>query len=58
MPHPVCLYVSPLLARYGFPKGHPFGIDRQGAFWREAQKQGLDKRISRAYPVSAQAYYL
>ena len=53
LPHPVCLYVSPLLARYGFPKGHPFGIDRQDAFWREAQKQGLDKRISLCEPRQA-----
>ena len=53
MPHPVCLYVSPLLARYGFPNGHPFGIDRQDAFWREAQKQGLDRRISLCEPRQA-----
>ena len=35
------LYVGEALARYGFPEGHPLGIDRQGAFFREAAAQGL-----------------
>ena len=38
----VNLYVDDALAAYGFPDGHPLGIDRQGAFLREAQKLGLD----------------
>jgi acetoin utilization protein AcuC len=39
------LYLSDNLGGYGFPDGHPFGPDRQAAFWREAQKQGLDKKV-------------
>lgn len=35
------LYADDNLAAYGFPHGHPFGIDRQGAFLREAEAQGL-----------------
>lgn len=41
----VCLYLSDNLGGYGFPDGHPFGPDRQAAFWREAQRQGLDKKV-------------
>lgn len=37
----VFLYVDEGLAAYGFPEGHPLGIDRQGAFLREANAQGL-----------------
>lgn len=50
----VCLYVSEALAHYGFPAGHPFGTDRQQAFWREATQQGLDRkaRLSEAAPAS------
>jgi len=40
----VFLYVSDDLGAYGFPDEHPFGPDRQAAFWREAQKHGLDKK--------------
>jgi len=29
------------LARYGFPGGHPFGIDRHGAFAREFDRREL-----------------
>jgi acetoin utilization protein AcuC len=39
------LYVDAALGRYGFPHGHPFGPDRQDAFWNEAHKQGLPKRV-------------
>ena len=39
------LYVDDALGRYGFPHGHPFGPDRQDAFWNEADKQGLPKRV-------------
>src|SRR5215212_3714238 len=42
----VQLYVDDALGRYGFPNGHPFGPDRQDAFWAEAQKQGLPKRVA------------
>ncbi len=41
------LYVGDNLAAYGFPDGHPLGIDRQGAFLREAMKQGLVSRTTR-----------
>ena len=37
----VFLYVDEGLAAYGFPEGHPLGIDRQGAFLREANAQSL-----------------
>jgi acetoin utilization protein AcuC len=39
----VCLYYGEALGRYGFPRGHPLGVDRQGTFFREASAQGLDK---------------
>lgn len=39
----VALYVDEALGSYGFPDGHPWGPDRQDAFWREAAGQGLDK---------------
>ena len=32
------------LARYGFGDGHPFGPDRHGAFWREFETRGFDRR--------------
>ena len=35
------LYADDNLSAYGFPDGHPLGIDRQGAFLREATAQGL-----------------
>ncbi|MBY0267354.1 MAG: hypothetical protein K2W84_13140 [Burkholderiales bacterium] len=39
----VALYVDEALGSYGFPDGHPWGPDRQDAFWREAAGQRLDK---------------
>ncbi len=50
----VLLYIGESLARYRFPDGHPFGIDRQRAFWNEAQRQGLDKRVALCPPRPAQ----
>lgn len=41
----VALYVDEALGRYGFPDGHPWGPDRQDAFWREAVNQKLDKWV-------------
>ena len=38
----VALYVDEALGKYGFPDGHPWGTDRQNAFWKEAAKQKLD----------------
>jgi acetoin utilization protein AcuC len=50
MSAPLALFVGDLLASYGFPDGHPLGIDRQGAFWSEALKLGLDKRVQLLTP--------
>lgn len=49
----VQLYVGDALGRYGFPNGHPFGPDRQDAFWKEALKQGLPKRVDLRAPREA-----
>ncbi len=40
------LYADAGLARYGFPKGHPLGSDRQGAFLGQARQQGLLDKVS------------
>ena len=48
-----CVYIGDELARYGFGQGHPFGPDRLDAFWKQAQASGLDARITRCAPVSA-----
>jgi acetoin utilization protein AcuC len=47
------VYIGDELARYGFGQGHPFGPDRLGAFWKQAQASGLDARVTRCSPVSA-----
>jgi len=49
----VALYVGEALGRYGFPNGHPFGPDRQLAFWNETVRQGLDRRVTVCDPVGA-----
>jgi len=41
------------LARYGFPAGHPFGIDRHGAFQREFEQRGLAGRVALLEPARA-----
>lgn len=41
----VWLYADDTLGAYGFPEGHPFGIDRQQAFLRAAKQQGLLDRV-------------
>lgn len=41
----VGLTVGEVLGRYGFPSGHPLGIDRQGAFLALARHLGLDGRV-------------
>jgi acetoin utilization protein AcuC len=53
MPTPVCVTIGDQLARYGFGEGHPFGPDRLGAFWTEAQAQGLDRQLIQCLPGSA-----
>ena len=49
----VRVYTGAALARYGFGDAHPFGNDRHDAFWREACKQGLDRRVAIGTPVAA-----
>jgi acetoin utilization protein AcuC len=53
MAREVLLYVGEALGKYGFPDGHPFGPDRQDAFWKETLKQGLDKEAKLAAPRAA-----
>jgi acetoin utilization protein AcuC len=53
MSNEVELYVGEALGRYGFPHGHPFGPDRQDAFWKEAQMQGLPQRVELRAPRAA-----
>jgi acetoin utilization protein AcuC len=53
MPNEVELYVGEALGRYGFPHGHPFGPDRQDAFWKEAEKRGLPDRVALREPREA-----
>lgn len=52
MPIPVGVYIGDELAGYGFGEGHPFGPDRLGAFWQQAQAVGLDRQVIRYEPVS------
>ncbi len=40
------LFADDALGRYGFPAGHPFGIDRQSAFLSALATQGLDRDIT------------
>ncbi len=42
------LAADPSLAEYGFGDSHPFGNDRLEAFWREAIRRGLHRRVHRA----------
>jgi acetoin utilization protein AcuC len=49
----VQLYVGDALGAYGFPDGHPFGPDRQDAFLKEADKQGLPKKVALRGPRAA-----
>lgn len=38
---PTFLYAGSALGRYGFPAGHPLGVDRRVAFLNQADRQGL-----------------
>lgn len=40
------------IARYGFPEGHPFGVDRHAAFAREFAARGLAARVRVVPPAS------
>ena len=55
MRNEVALYVDEALGRYGFPDGHPWGPDRQDAFWKEATKQKLDRSAALSVSRSATA---
>jgi acetoin utilization protein AcuC len=44
------VYVGAELGKHGFPAGHPNALDRQAAFWDEAQKQELHRRVRVAPP--------
>jgi len=52
-----CLFADDGLARYGFPQGHPLGIDRQGAFLHKAQSLGLleQSQLGKGAAATAQA---
>jgi acetoin utilization protein AcuC len=43
------VFADPALGRYGFPAGHPLGVDRQAAFLSAFAEQGLE----RAAPLQA-----
>lgn len=45
--------IGDALARYGFGHGHPFSTQRQGYFWTEARKRGLDARVAIGEPMLA-----
>jgi acetoin utilization protein AcuC len=45
MPHETLLLVGEALGKYGFPEGHPLGVDRQGVFLAAASARGLDRRV-------------
>ena len=47
------VYVGEALAAYGFGGGHPFGPDRLAAFWQEARRQGLERRVLLRQPAQA-----
>ncbi len=46
----VLLVAGEMLARYGFPDGHAFGIDRHGAFMREFDTRRLATRVTVSEP--------
>jgi acetoin utilization protein AcuC len=47
------LVTGPSLAAYGFPAGHPFGIDRHGAFMAEFERSPAASRVRRLAPTAA-----
>ncbi|MGE0582098.1 MAG: acetoin utilization protein AcuC [Steroidobacteraceae bacterium] len=51
----VLVVMGETIARYGFPEGHPFGVDRHDAFARQFELRGFDARVSVASPAPAQA---
>jgi len=49
----VAVIAGERIARYGFPDGHPFGPDRYGAFMREFETRGLNRRSRLIEPREA-----
>lgn len=49
----VAVVLGERLARYGFGGGHPFGVDRHGAFLREFEQRGLRERVTVLEPHAA-----
>ncbi|HTX23748.1 MAG TPA: acetoin utilization protein AcuC [Steroidobacteraceae bacterium] len=49
----VAVVTGERLARYGFPEGHPFGVDRHEAFAREFEARGLAARVRALQPCEA-----
>jgi acetoin utilization protein AcuC len=47
------LVAGEALGRYGFPDGHPWGVDRYGAFMQELLSEGLDTRVRTERPRAA-----
>lgn len=45
-----CLCAGEVLGHYGFPDGHPLGADRQSAFLKEAELQGLLAKVAACAP--------
>jgi acetoin utilization protein AcuC len=52
------LVAGEALGRYGFPDGHPWGVDRYGAFMQELRAQGLEDRLRVQRPREAMRYEL
>ena len=53
MSEPVFVYRGEAIARYGFPEGHPFGLDRHGAFHDELGRSRLGDAIAYREPIGA-----
>lgn len=51
--HPVLLIAGEAIARYGFPGGHPFGVDRHEVFMSELKQTGLCKIVRHVQPRAA-----
>ncbi len=46
----VVLIAAPELAAYGFPTGHPFGVDRYGAFMAQLERSAVAPTLERRAP--------
>ncbi len=49
----VSVYYGKQLGAYGFGEDHPFGVDRQQAFWDEFIERKLDQQTTVQQPVQA-----